>query len=436
MIPAPTLEFRATPLSGEAPLEVHLEVVSAWHPFDAEKVTVGFNGVRPDGYPTMFITRELSGGAFPWVDDVILEEEGTYLLWAQILPPPLPPHLEGVDWDFDAYDTDRVELQIIVGKNTVELPKERPVMNENFKQPYEPFTVSGIGIPVPGFVSAWDPDLPVCVPQFGFSFSALPDFPDYPEVTVDLQKSYNPDGLKIEGYFSDATFLFNGLPVNMVDPTFAEVFKKTVSSSDFNDPSVRLPLAPEISVEADSEDPLFMYLAEPAGAYLFTNRVIDSDWNHSNKTYDYVNLIAAGHEEPVAVLTSTPSYLELEEITLIQYVADTGSQLDIAGHEYDLVKVKPRGAVVVTLDASNSYDPDGQIVTYLWDIYNEGVFFHETGSDPYCTFYVPGDQWPQAIHACVMVVDNDNYVGITELIIGTEQFMPFGTKAEVEAVYE
>jgi hypothetical protein len=153
-----------------------------------------------------------------------------------------------------------------------------------------------------------------------------------------------------------------------------------------------------------------------------------------SKTWkDYINVLGKGQQPPVAKLASSPASVEFDEITLLQHFVDEGKDIAaIRGREDELIRVMPRGAVAVTFDASDSRDPDGRIVKYYWDIYDEGEFFYTTGSKPTLTYYAQAWDWPVSIGVAVLVVDNDGFVAKESLYVGVEQDLPFGSKADIQ----
>ena len=110
----------------------------------------------------------------------------------------------------------------------------------------------------------------------------------------------------------------------------------------------------------------------------------------------------------------------------------------MAGHENDLIRVPPRGAVAITLDASASFDPDGSIVYYYWYIYGERLFTNMSTAKPSLTFFLDGANWPTGggPSVGVLVVDNDGYTAQQHMIIDVEQLLPFGVKVDVGEVTE
>jgi hypothetical protein len=253
-----------------------------------------------------------------------------------------------------------------------------------------------------------------------------------PPLAVDLLMNgcFSPVGAALESYQSAAVPTAGGLAVDIAN---LEEISGIVSRADFDDPDFRIFQVQANYVLANSPDPLFKYELPEPGCYAFATQVRDNAGRLSRTWFDYINVLPSGYQPPVAALTSTPARLELEEITLLQYMVDIGGDVDaIRGREDELVRVLPRGAVAVTLDASASHDPDGYVANYVWDIYDEGQFNHSTGSDPRLTFFVDAENWPgTSFDVHVLVADNHNYVDTASYTLTVEQQLPFGVKVDV-----
>jgi PKD repeat protein len=87
---------------------------------------------------------------------------------------------------------------------------------------------------------------------------------------------------------------------------------------------------------------------------------------------------------------------------------------------YAQVEVKPSGPVAVpyafpdkgtapfttTLDPTYSYDLDGEIVYWEWDIESDGVYDYESATNPK---YSPTYEYPGTYNATLRVTDNDDF---------------------------
>jgi glucose/arabinose dehydrogenase len=78
--------------------------------------------------------------------------------------------------------------------------------------------------------------------------------------------------------------------------------------------------------------------------------------------------------------------------------------------------------LTVNFDGRGSYDPDGSVLTYAWDLDNDGAFDDSTSATPTVTYTTPAD-----ITARLRVADSGGLTGTTSIIVNVLNLAPVPT---------
>jgi hypothetical protein len=415
IVPAPELEIFVTPTSGSAPVDVEIKATKVYHPFGAYQVSCSLVRDNSDGinvHPRLFKLTQEGTAKIPWRYEIYLTEPGRYILYAEV-DGDIEANAPSGNWEYAPGGVFEVEIELNFGVEKIDIPKPRPEQNPGCRQVY-------LQAMIPP-----NPDAPLCI------YSIYPMTGKAP-LTIDvmLAGSFSPAGNSITEYSSLINHAIDG---QHSDPNSKEIFEAEVTEQSFIDPLASFKVSHSVLTALTSPDPHFRYEITETGCYIHQSYVTDSAGLYSKTWKDYINVFGKGQQPPVAKLTSSPASVEFDEITLLQHFVDEGKDIAaIRGREDELIRVMPRGAVAVTFDASGSRDPDGSIVKYYWDIYDEGEFFYTTGSKPTLTYYAESWDWPLSIGVAVLVVDNDGFVAKESLYVGVEQDLPFGSKADIQ----